>query len=204
LGIGEAVELAGFHPNGGNIVWWAGRTPHAETFTDGRLGFHTDRVRLEDVLVAAAREAGTTVYDGSSARDAEECVDGWRIYCVASSGTPFELRAPWTLDATGRRGVIARREGRETDRTTTTTALVRVWRRTDGFGDVVLTSGCSSVPRSWAMASCEHATSPRVRSPSASVGPRRVRRELFVTPFGVRRPPSVSGRGPSGVRARHW
>ncbi|HUP52816.1 MAG TPA: tryptophan 7-halogenase [Longimicrobiales bacterium] len=136
LEIGEAVELAGLHPNGGNIVWWAGRTPHAETFADGRLGFHTDRVRLEDVLVAAAREAGTTVYDGSSARDAEECADGWRIYCVASSGTPFELRAPWTLDATGRRGVIARREGRENDRTTTTTALVRRWRRPGGFGDV--------------------------------------------------------------------
>jgi flavin-dependent dehydrogenase len=136
LGLDQAVEGAGFHANGGNVVWWADRPPRSETFADGGLGYHSDRARLEDVLVAAVRDAGATVYTGSSARDAEEHIDGWRIHCVDVNGMPLELRAPWTLDATGRRGVIARREGRETDRSTTTTAVVRRWRRPGGFGDV--------------------------------------------------------------------
>jgi flavin-dependent dehydrogenase len=136
LEVGEAVEKAPFHPNGGNLVWWAARPPHAETFPDGRCGFHSDRAGLESVLVATARAAGVTVYDGASARDADEHAGGWRIRCVESDGTSFELSAPWALDATGRRGVIARREGRQNDRSTTTTALVRRWRHPDGFGDV--------------------------------------------------------------------
>jgi flavin-dependent dehydrogenase len=136
LGFGEATERADLHPNGGNLVWWADRAPHSETFTEGRHGFHTDRARLEDVLVAAAHEAGVSVYDGCSARNASEHADGWRVGCVAADGASLELRTRWVLDATGRRGVIARREGRENDRSTTTTALIRRWRRPGGFGDV--------------------------------------------------------------------
>ena len=136
LGLDQAVEAAGFHANGGNVVWWADRSPRFETFTDVGLGYHTDRARLEDVLLASVRDAGATVYAGSSAREAEEHTDGWRIHCVDSRARSFELRTAWTLDATGRRGVIARREGRETDRSTTTTALVRRWRRPGGFGEV--------------------------------------------------------------------
>ena len=136
LGLEHAVEQAGFHPNAGNLVWWADGPRHAEDFAAARLGFHTDRARLEDVLVAAARELGATVREGASARAAEERSDGWRVDCVEGRGTSFGLRTPWVLDATGRRGVIARREGREPDRSTTTTALVRRWRRRGGFGSV--------------------------------------------------------------------
>lgn len=138
LGLEQALERAGFHPNGGNLVWWAGGTRHSEDFADGRLGFHTDRAHLEDVLVAAARDVGATVREGS-ARYAEEVADGWRVDCADAEGAPFGLRAPWVLDATGRRGVIARWEGREVDRSTTTTALVRRWRRPGGFEAVPAT-----------------------------------------------------------------
>ncbi|HUG37929.1 MAG TPA: tryptophan 7-halogenase [Candidatus Limnocylindrales bacterium] len=135
LGLDDALERAGFLANRGNLVWWAGGTSHSEVFGDGHLGFHTDRSRLEEVLVAAAREAGATIRNGASARDAEELTGEWRIGCARAAGEPFELRAPWLLDATGRRGVIARREGREPDRGTTTTALVSRWRRPGGFDD---------------------------------------------------------------------
>jgi len=138
LGLDAAIADAGFHPNGGNIVWWAGGTRHSEAFAPGSMGFHTDRALLEDVLVDAARQAGARVRDGSSARDVEEGIDGWRVGCVDATGEQ-ELRAAWVLDATGRRGVVARREGRVADRDTTTTAVVRRWRRPGGFEGVPAT-----------------------------------------------------------------
>ena len=136
LGIEEVVEQARLHPNGGNIVWWAGAPAHVETFSEGRAGFHTDRAGLEKVLLAGARAAGAAVYDPASARDGEEHERYWRIRCTAGDDTTFELHATWVLDATGRRGVIARREGREPDRSTITTALLRRWCRPGGFGAV--------------------------------------------------------------------
>ena len=139
LGLDEAVARAGFQPNGGNLVWWGDGTRHSEDFAGGRFGFHTDRARLEDVLVAATREAGASAREGASVQEAEELAHGWRIGCIDARGESFEMRASWVLDATGRRGVIARREGRETDRSTTTTALVRRWRRAGGFGPVPAT-----------------------------------------------------------------
>jgi len=169
LGLTLAVERAGFHPNGGNLVWWAGGTAHSEAFPEGRLGFHTDRSRLERVLVAAAREAGVTVYDGSSVRHVEEHADGWRIRCAAVD-LAFELRVSWILDATGRRGVIARHEGRRADRETTTTALVRHWRRPGGFGDVPSTHTLiESYADGWAWSV---PLAPDVRCVTAMVDPR--------------------------------
>ena len=54
LGVLDAVEAAGFFPNGGNTVWWAGRNVRTESFAQGESGFHVDRSGLENVLVAAA------------------------------------------------------------------------------------------------------------------------------------------------------
>ncbi|MDX1566588.1 MAG: tryptophan 7-halogenase [Longimicrobiales bacterium] len=136
LGFLASLEGAGFQPNRGNTVWWAGTEARRERFEAEESGFHVDRRGLEEVLVGVARDAGVVVHDGTSARSAAESRRGWEVRCATAAGAPVVLRAPWVLDATGRRGLIATREGREPDRSTTTVALVRRWRRANGFGGV--------------------------------------------------------------------
>ncbi len=136
LGVFEAVQKAGFFANRGNTVWWAGREVRRESFAEDHAGFHVDRAGLETVLVAQASEVGVRVYDGWTARFAEESAGGWCVRCVGAEGEDIELRARWVLDATGRHGFLARREGRLADRSTTTLALVRQWRRQGGWPGV--------------------------------------------------------------------
>jgi flavin-dependent dehydrogenase len=138
LGFLEAVERACFFANRGNSVWWAAQELRREVFADDQTGFHTDRAGLEAVLATACASAGVTVLEGTTARSAEETPDGWEIHCEAASALgsdrgAFVLRAPWVIDATGRRGLIARTEGRKPDRDTTTLALIARWRRPGGW-----------------------------------------------------------------------
>ena len=64
------------------------------------------------------------------------------IVCVAwqcslhceQDGQAISLRARWVVDATGRKGVLARPH-RRPDRSTTTLAVVRRWRRPGGWND---------------------------------------------------------------------
>jgi flavin-dependent dehydrogenase len=133
LGLFDAVEAARFQPNLGNTVWWAGRPARAEPFPDGQRGVHVERHALESVLVRAAEAAGVRVYDGVAAREARESVAGWTVACRARDGRTLELRAPWLLDATGRRGFLARREGRERDTGPATLALLARFRRPGGW-----------------------------------------------------------------------
>ncbi|MGD8870916.1 MAG: tryptophan 7-halogenase [Gemmatimonadota bacterium] len=135
LGMLERIERQGFHPNGGNTVWWATAEARTELFEDGRTGIHADRAGLERVMLSAARDAGARVYD-VPARMAEPSEAGWDISCRATAGSGLSLRASWLLDATGRTGIVARREGRLLDRATGTLALVRRWKRPGGFADV--------------------------------------------------------------------
>jgi flavin-dependent dehydrogenase len=128
LGLVGAIDAAGFVANEGNTVWWAGGEPRVETFPTGEAGFHAERASLEAVLVDAAESVGVRVYRATTARAAEESEDGWSILCEVGDGPPLALSAPWALDATGRHGLLARREGREPDRETTTLALVQTWR----------------------------------------------------------------------------
>lgn len=135
LGCLDELQRAGFHRNGGNTVWWAGAEARFETFQMGQCGFHVDRAGLEAVMNVAARAAGVHRYR-SVATEAVESPDGWLVHCAGDSGSTCDVRAPWLLDATGRRGLIARHEGRLYDRSTTTLALVRRWKRPGGFENV--------------------------------------------------------------------
>ena len=132
IGALPVLEGAGLHPNRGNSVWWADHEPRHEVFADDAAGFHTDRQTLESILVSVAESAGVRVYTGHSARKAHESADGWRITCEGPDGA-VTLTAPWVVDATGRHGFLARNEGRESDRDTTTLALVRRFRRPGGW-----------------------------------------------------------------------
>ena len=137
LGVLEAVDAAGFYANTGNTVWWADADPRGERFGTTEPGFHVDRVGLERVLVAAAEACGVRLLPGMSARAAVQREDGWRVTCEGADAGTVELRAPWLIDATGRHGLLAR-EMREPDRSTTTLALVRRFRRPGGWGDDML------------------------------------------------------------------
>ena len=129
----DAVESAGFAPNTGNTVWWAREPARSESFATAETGFHTDRSGLERALGEAAQSVGVRLLEAWSARSAEEGEDGWTVRCVGDDDEPLALRAPWVLDATGRHGLLARREGRRPDRDTTTLALVARWRRPGGW-----------------------------------------------------------------------
>jgi flavin-dependent dehydrogenase len=135
LGLLDAVQSAGFQPNLGNTVWWAGGARRTEPFPtpSSEHGMHVERRRLEDVLVRAAEAAGVRVYEGLSARDVREAGDGWTVACWGVDGSALELRAPWLLDATGRRGLLARQEGREPDAGPATLALIGRFRRRGGW-----------------------------------------------------------------------
>lgn len=126
------LERSGAQSNRGNTVWWADADARVESFEQGRAGVHLSRGRLETVLEARVRAAGVTVHAGI-ARDAGEGPGGWMVGCELRGQASLTLRAGWLLDATGRRGVVAAGEGREHDRSTTTIALVRRWRRDGGF-----------------------------------------------------------------------
>lgn len=143
IGALSAVDTAGFHPNRGNVVQWAGGNPRREDFAPDAEGFHTDRVSLERILVSVAEQAGVRVFRDTVCRSGEradptpsrgaEPSDGWILHCE-EHGTALTLRAPWVVDATGRHGVLARPQ-RVPDRSTTTLALVRRWRRPGGWTD---------------------------------------------------------------------
>jgi flavin-dependent dehydrogenase len=133
LGFTAIVDAAGFHTNRGNSVWWGDRAVRHETFADDQPGFHVDRGSLEAVLVSAAERSGAAVMDRTTARSAEQTVEGWSVRCEPEGRARAELRASWVVDASGRRGLIARSEGRRPDRSTTTLALVQWWRRAGGW-----------------------------------------------------------------------
>jgi flavin-dependent dehydrogenase len=133
LGLLDAVQSAGFQPNLGNTVWWSGGPRRSEPFPGGDRGVHVERRRLEDVLVRAAEAAGVRVYEGFSAREAREDAGGWTVACRGADGRALELGAPWLLDATGRRGFLARRVGREPDPGPATLALIGRFRRRGGW-----------------------------------------------------------------------
>lgn len=145
LGALEAVTTAGFHPNRGNAVWWAGRPPRREDFPADAEGFHTDRHALETVLVSVAERAGVQLFADTVCRSGHrdpsvttvQSPDAtghqWVLRCESNEGE-LDLTAPWVVDATGRKGVLARND-RVADRSTTTLALVRRWRRPGGWAD---------------------------------------------------------------------
>jgi len=133
LGFLDPVEQAGFQPNRGNSVWWAGEPVRREQFGDGETGWHIDRAGLETVLAGCAAAAGVQVFDGYAARSAIQSDSLWTIQCDTHAGGAMELTTDWLIDATGRKGVIARSEERIPDRSTTTLALVRRFHRSEGW-----------------------------------------------------------------------
>ena len=133
VGALETLERAGLHRNGGNTVWWAQRPTRTEAFPGAAAGWHADRGRLEDVLTARAAACGVRILRAQVHR-VERQDERWVIAASGEEVGGIELRAPWLLDASGRAGVLARRERRVANADAPTIALVRRWRRDDGWG----------------------------------------------------------------------
>jgi flavin-dependent dehydrogenase len=90
LGVRGDIDRAGFIRSTGNTVWW-GSEARVETFVGGARGWQVTASELAGVLLDAASGAGVVI-EGAAARDA----------------AAHEAEAAFTLDCTGRAGVIAR------------------------------------------------------------------------------------------------
>ncbi len=166
MGALDVLDAAGFVPNEGNTVWWAGMPRREERFGEPERGFHAERAALETAFHGVAREAGARlVTDGPVVETAVE-PEGWR---VATSAARY--RGRWVLDASGRAGVLARRGLRTRERGIATLALVGRW--TADRGHAPPDPGCTLIESyrdGWAWSV---PTSPRTRCVTAMVDPRR-------------------------------
>ncbi|MEO7520768.1 MAG: FAD-dependent monooxygenase [Gemmatimonas sp.] len=134
VGLKDAVDAAGFVRSTGNSVRWGADGVRAELFGDGGLGWQVRRDRFDEVLLAAARNAGATVRNNASVRRVSDAAaDGTREVQFDYDGT-HSVRARWVLDCTGRAGVIARRGWRSGDAAARTLAIVGVWEREPPWG----------------------------------------------------------------------
>ena len=156
----DAIDRAGFIRSTGNTVWWGGDA-RVEPFADGARGWQVNLAVLEEVLLSEAVSAGVTVERN-----------------MVRSGVPRGTLVPFTLDCTGRSGVIARSLNlRRYDDGPKTIGLAGEWRSTRWPAFAEATAGSDSthtVVESYAdgwMWSVP--TSTEVRHVSAMIDPRR-------------------------------
>jgi flavin-dependent dehydrogenase len=117
IGVGDAIDRAGFLRSTGNTVWWGSDEPRVEMFAAGSPGWQLEVGRLSSVMLNRAIAAGVKVHRRGDSADRTE-----------AASTPF------TIDCTGRAGLIAREKGlREYDEGLRTVALVGEWRRQGGW-----------------------------------------------------------------------
>lgn len=113
IGVGAAIESAGFTRSTGNTVWWGGGAARVEPFAGGARGWQVDVDAFAGVLLTEAIGAGVVV---------ERSLEG--------SAQPAGAPETFVLDCTGRAGVMARaarvRQFHDGPRTV---ALVGTWQR---------------------------------------------------------------------------
>jgi flavin-dependent dehydrogenase len=137
LGVRDAVDRAGFVRATGNTVHWAGATERVEFFPSGAPGYQVSRDAFDSLLRAGAAAAGALVVDDATVRTVERAADGSATVTYDASDGAHTLRARWTLDCSGRSGVVARHGWRRADHGARTTALIGMWERAGGWRDLV-------------------------------------------------------------------
>ena len=111
LGVRSAVDDADFVRSSGNTVWWGEGPARVETFQHGAHGWQVTADRLEPLLRQAAIDAGARVVLKRVSADEVDAVGG-----------------AFTLDCSGRTGVMARSRGlRRTTGAHPTVALASLW-----------------------------------------------------------------------------
>lgn len=132
LGLGDAVDAAGFLRTYGNTVWWGDGDGRTESFADDGFGYQVQRSALEAVLLNAAEVSGARMYRDHTARSVALGTSP-TVVCEGADGGRFELSGRFALDCSGRAGVIATQGFRTKERRHRTIALVGVWRRDGGW-----------------------------------------------------------------------
>ena len=102
VGALAAVEAEGFMPNRGNTVWWRGEH-RIEEFPGEDTGYHVHRRRFDQVLKTVALNEGARFVEAEARIDSDGVV---RVHRGGGPGTRLQPR--WTLDCTGRTGLLAR------------------------------------------------------------------------------------------------
>lgn len=108
LGVWDRFRAAGFLSSPGTVSVWGRLEPWVQDFVldPYGLGWHVDRPRFDQVLIAAAEEAGAVVCRGTRLR---RCVDQsgyWQLDSVRG-GDAVQGRAHFLIDATGRTSLVA-------------------------------------------------------------------------------------------------
>jgi FAD-dependent halogenase len=115
IGVGEAIERAGFIRSTGNTVWWGSDTPRVELFAEGGRGWQIEAERLAALLLDEAAHAGATIER--------------RVLAADGPLRPPDQEHAFVLDCSGRGGVLARANGlRIYDEGPRTISLVASWR----------------------------------------------------------------------------
>ncbi|MFA5911276.1 MAG: FAD-dependent monooxygenase [Vicinamibacterales bacterium] len=113
IGVGDAIERAGFVRSTGNTVWWGRPEPRVETFADGARGWQASMHVLERVLLEQAAAAGVAIE-----------------HRAIGAGDLEPQLARFVIDGTGRSGVLARLNSvRVYDDGPRTVALAASWTR---------------------------------------------------------------------------
>ncbi|MGI9627065.1 MAG: NAD(P)/FAD-dependent oxidoreductase [Longimicrobiales bacterium] len=129
------VEAADFHPNEGNTSLWDGES-RSDDFGAGATGFHVSRSKLDPLLRNSAASAGVQLVAGSARLDPRDDSDSQSELEVTTSDGVARVWSPkWTLDCTGRTGVLARAH-RVLEREAPTLAVVRRYEASGGWDTV--------------------------------------------------------------------
>ena len=115
LGVREEIERLGSpHKHGVLLVNGDGSVESRVYFRDGLVPvssptFQVLRSAFDELLLRAAARSGADVREGERVVDAKRSDDGWTVRVQRSGGEPYELRAPFLVDASGRDTLLARK-----------------------------------------------------------------------------------------------
>jgi flavin-dependent dehydrogenase len=108
LGARERIESAAFTKADVAHVRWGGPAERRAPQPGGGLALTVDRGRFDELLLAAARDAGATVVQPAVARQPRRAGGGWEVP-LAGGGV---IRAAFLADASGRRRLLGGRRKR--------------------------------------------------------------------------------------------
>jgi flavin-dependent dehydrogenase len=113
LGVWDSFVSDGHLPCYGNLSAWGSPHLHEATFIydPNGHGWHLNRPRFDMRMRDSARLSGAEVRTATSLKHLTRTLDGgWQI-TLNRAKDEVRVRCPWLIDATGRRRVVARRQG---------------------------------------------------------------------------------------------
>lgn len=132
VGAAGAIEGADFVRATGNTVWWGGRDRQVEPFPCNRTGYQVLRSAFDELLRDEAVSAGVRLWRPATALGAVHAGEG-QLTRIADADGEHEVASRWVVDATGRSGILARRQRQSVASELRTVALAAAWDRPDGW-----------------------------------------------------------------------